>query len=251
MKNYTYGLYSSLAAIQQRPFQIQEVYLQASRDDQRIQEIKAELECSSISYQQVEKKHLEQLCDGANHQGVMVIYKNQSTLGEVDFLNFCSKAQAPLLILVLDQIADPHNLGACLRSAEAAGVNAVISSTRKSAPMTPTVHKVSCGASERVPLIFVNNLVRFLKELKQLGVWVYGTDVAAKTTLYQADFTKSVALIIGAEGSGMRRLTTETCDEVYRLPMQGDMASLNASVTAGIGLFEAVRQRQNSGTCQP
>lgn len=244
MKNYSYGLYSSLAAIQQRPFHIQEVYLIESRDDKRMQEIKSALNEKDIPHQFVGKKEIEKICNDANHQGVVVVFKSQKTLTEVDVLEYCSNAKSPLLLLVLDQIVDPHNLGACLRTAEAAGVNAVISSTRKSAPLTPTVHKVSCGASERVPIIFVTNLARYLKELKQLGVWVYGTDAKATATLYQADFTKSVALIIGAEGSGMRRLTSESCDEVYSLPMLGEMASLNASVAAGIGLFEAVRQRQ-------
>lgn len=244
MKKISYGIHSSLAAIQQRPFHIQEVFFLASRDDKRIQKIKSEVNENSIQHQIIGKSELEKICGNVNHQGVVVIYKNQKQLSEVDILEFCSNAQSPLLLLVLDQIVDPHNLGACLRTAEAAGVNAVISSTRKSASLTPTVHKVSSGASERIPLLFVSNLVRFLKELKQLGVWIYGTEANANITIYQADFTKSVALIIGAEGTGMRRLTSDTCDEIFSLPMQGEMASLNASVAAGIALFEAVRQRQ-------
>ena len=134
-------------------------------------------------------------------------------------------------------------MGACIRTAEAAGANAVISSVKKSAPLTPTVRKVSCGASERIPLILAKNLSRYLKELKQIGIWIYGTQPNAGKLVYEADFHRSAALVIGAEGGGMRRLTAESCDELLALPMSGDMASLNASVATGIGLFEAVRQR--------
>ena len=244
MKNITYGLYSCLAAIQQRPFHIQEVYLLEARQDKRIQQIQAEISANNIAYRLVAKKELEQLCGDVNHQGVAVVYKDQQTNNEADLLNYCTQAQHPLLLLVLDQIVDPHNLGACLRTAEAAGANAVICSERKSAALTPTVRKVSCGASERIPLIIAKNLTRYLKELKQLGIWVYGTQANADKLLYAADFCRSVALVIGAEGAGMRRLTAETCDEILSMPMSGEMASLNASVAAGIGLFEVVRQRQ-------
>ncbi len=243
MKNISFGLYSCMAAIQQRSFHIQEVCLLDSRNDKRMQEIKDALVANNISHRSVNKKELEQLCGEVNHQGVVVVYKEQQTNNEATLLEYCAQATEPLLLLVLDQIVDPHNLGACLRTAEAAGANAVISSTRNSAPLTPTVRKVACGAAERVPLIFAKNLARFLDELKQLGVWVYGTQPTATKLIYEADFSRSTALVIGAEGSGMRRLVSEKCDELLRLPMSGEMASLNASVATGIGLFEAVRQR--------
>ncbi len=246
MKNISFGLYSALAAIQQRPFHIQKVCLSASRQDKRIQEIKDEAESNHIATSLITKDELEQLCGSRNHQGVVVIYKEQQTNSEAVLLEYCASATEPLLLLVLDQIVDPHNLGACLRTAEAAGANAVISSKRNSAPLTPTVRKVACGAAERIPLIFAKNLARFLDELKQLGIWVYGTQPTATKLIYQADFTRSVALVIGAEGAGMRRLICEKCDELLKLPMAGEMASLNASVATGIGLFEAVRQRQKS-----
>lgn len=244
MKNISFGLYSSLAAIQQRPFHIQEICLLEGRQDKRIQEIIDQAEANNVAHRLVCKSELEKLCREGNHQGVVVIYKEQKTNCEAVLLEHCASANEPLLLLVLDQIVDPHNLGACLRTAEAAGVNAVISSTRNSAPLTPTVRKVACGAAERVPLIFAKNLARFLDELKQLGVWVYGTQPTAEKLIYHADFTRSVALVIGAEGAGMRRLVSEKCDELLMLPMSGEMASLNASVATGIGLFEAVRQRQ-------
>jgi len=246
VKNISFGLYSSLAAIQQRSFHIQEICLLESRQDKRIQEIKDQALAHNITHRLVSKEELEKFSGKGNHQGVVVIYKEQQTNSEAVLLEHCANATEPLLLLVLDQIVDPHNLGACLRTAEAAGANAVISSTRNSAPLTPTVRKVACGAAERIPLIFAKNLVRFLDELKQLGVWVYGTQPTAEKLIYQADFTRSVALVIGAEGAGMRRLVSEKCDELLNLPMSGEMASLNASVATGIGLFEAVRQRQKA-----
>lgn len=243
MKNISFGLHSSLAAVQQRPFHILEICLLENRKDKRIQEIKAYAEAGNIAHRLVNKDELDNLCSEGNHQGVVVIYKEQQTNSEAVLLDHCAQAQQPVLLLVLDQIVDPHNLGACLRTAEAAGANAVISSTRNSAPLTPTVRKVACGAAERIPLIFVKNLARYLDELKQLGVWIYGTQPEATKLIYQADFKRSVALVIGAEGAGMRRLVSEKCDELFKLPMSGEMASLNASVATGVGLFEAVRQR--------
>jgi len=200
-------------------------------------------DANNIPCRTVSKNELDDLCEAGNHQGVVVIYNEQQNTSETALLEHCASATDSLLILALDQIVDPHNLGACLRTAEAAGVNAVISSTRNSAPLTPTVRKVACGAAERIPLIFVKNLARYLEELKQLGVWVYGAKPEAEKLIYQADFARSVALVIGAEGKGMRRLVSEKCDELFRLPMSGEMASLNASVATGVSLFEAVRQR--------
>ena len=243
MKNISFGLHSALAAIQQRPFHILEICLLENRQDKRIQEIKEHADAGGIVHRLVSKSELDSLSGEGNHQGVVVIYKEQQTNSESVLLEHCATANQPLLLLVLDQIVDPHNLGACLRTAEAAGANAVISSTRNSAPLTPTVRKVACGAAERIPLFFVKNLARYLEELKQLGVWVYGTQPEASKLIYQADFTRSVALVIGAEGTGMRRLVAEKCDELFKLPMSGEMASLNASVATGVGLFEVVRQR--------
>ncbi len=214
-----------------------------ARNDKRMQQIQTEVQSKQITLRVIDKREIESICGNASHQGVVVIYKNQPTTSEAGLLEFCAQAQSPLLLLVLDQIVDPHNLGACLRTAEAAGVNAVICSDRKSASLTSVVHKVSCGAAERVPLVVAKNLVRYLKELKQLGIWIYGTQPDAVKLIYAADFTRSVALVIGAESTGMRRLTAQTCDELLAMPMSGEMASLNASVATGVGLFEAVRQR--------
>ncbi len=243
MKNISYGLYSCLAAIRQRPFHIKEAYLLKARQDKRIQEIQDELLRANVAYRFVTKKELQCISGNGNHQGVAIIYRHLQATSEAGFLEYCANARHSLLLLVLDQIVDPHNLGACLRVAEAAGANAVIGVQRRSAPLTPTVRKVSCGAAERVPFIVTKNLTRYLKELQQLSIWVYGTQLTAKKLLYNADFCRSAAVVIGSEEAGLRRLTASTCDELVRLPMCGEMASLNAAVAAGISLFEAVRQR--------
>nr|MBP8771300.1 23S rRNA (guanosine(2251)-2'-O)-methyltransferase RlmB [Thiopseudomonas sp.] len=151
----------------------------------------------------------------------------------------------PPLLLVLDGVTDPHNLGACLRTADAAGVHAVIIPKDKSATLNSTVRKVACGAAEVVPLVAVTNLARALEKLRQKGLWVVGTAGDAEQTLYQQDMTGPLILVMGAEGTGMRRLTREHCDYLVHLPMQGSVSSLNVSVATGVCLFEAQRQRLN------
>ncbi len=243
MKNIAYGIHSCLSALERRPYSVQEVLLLDSRKDKKMSYIKSAAESRKIKIKHVKKSDLDQLCNDGNHQGVMLIFNEQQKFNEATFLEFCAQSESALLLLVLDQITDPHNLGACLRTAEAAGANAVICSSRDSTSITAVVRKVSCGASERIPTIFAKNLVRYLKELKQLGVWVYGTRPDSEVLIYNVDLTRSSAIVIGAEGKGMRRLTAESCDQLMRLPMSGEMESLNASVASGIALFEAVRQR--------
>jgi 23S rRNA (guanosine2251-2'-O)-methyltransferase len=153
------------------------------------------------------------------------------------------RTEGPPLILVLDGVTDPHNLGACLRTADAAGALAVIVPKDKSATLTPTVRKVACGAAEVIPLVAVTNLARTLEKLQQRGLWVVGTAGEAEQELYQQDLTGPTILIMGAEGKGMRRLTREHCDYLVRLPMAGSVSSLNVSVATGVCLFEALRQR--------
>jgi 23S rRNA (guanosine2251-2'-O)-methyltransferase len=149
----------------------------------------------------------------------------------------------PPFLLILDGVTDPHNLGACLRTADAVGVQAVIVPKDKSASLSPTVRKVACGAAETVPLVRVTNLARFMRGLRDDGVWLIGTAGEAGSTLYQADFKGAVALVMGAEGKGMRRLTREHCDLLINIPMQGQVDSLNVSVATGVCLYEALRQR--------
>lgn len=165
-------------------------------------------------------------------------------LDDHSLLELVDALAEPPFLLVLDQVQDPHNLGACLRSAEGAGVQAVVVPKDRSAPMTPTVRMVATGAAERVPVARVTNLARTLGELKERGVWLVGTDEDAPQLLWEVDLTGPLAIVMGSEGSGLRRLTREACDFMARLPMAGGVASLNVSVATGICLFEAVRQRQ-------
>ena len=244
MTGAAYGLHDCLAVLRQKTLQIEEVCLLKARTDQRIRQIREEASARKVPHRFVTGKQLERLCGSTNHQGVVVLYSRQQAVDAADFLDYCSAACHPLLLLILDQIVDPHNVGACLRTAEAAGADAVITASRNSALLTPAACKVSCGASERVPFIVVGNLARYLKALKQSSVWVYGTQPQARKSLYEADFCRSVALVVGAEATGLRKLTAATCDELLHLPMRGEVASLNVSVAAGIGLFESVRQRR-------
>ena len=207
MKNISFGLYSCLAAIQQRAFHIQEVCLLESRQDKRIQEIKDAASSNNVSKRLVSKDELEQLCGDGNHQGVVVVYKEQQTNSEAVLLEYCTSATEPLLLLVLDQVVDPHNLGACLRTAEAAGANAVISSTRNSAPLTPTVRKVACGAAERIPLIFAKNLAPLFGRTKTvgcLGIW--------NTTDGNETYLSSRFRSISSSGDRRRRIRHATFD---------------------------------------
>jgi 23S rRNA (guanosine2251-2'-O)-methyltransferase len=156
------------------------------------------------------------------------------------------KQQEPPFLLVLDCIQDPHNLGACLRTANAAGVHAVIAPKDRSVGLTDVVKRVACGAAEKTPFIVVTNLSRMLKELQKRGVWIVGTQLAGNRNLFESKLTGPLALVVGSEGEGIRRLTAETCDELISIPMSGTVESLNVSVAAGVCLFEAFRQRMNS-----
>lgn len=177
------------------------------------------------------------------HQGVLLWAKPLPELYEADLPNLLEGLDHKAFILILDGVTDPHNLGACLRSADAAGVDLVIIPKDKTASLSPVVAKVSSGASETVNVLRVTNLVRCIKQLQDLGVWVYGAAGEASQTLYQLDGQQSIALVLGAEGDGLRRLTRETCDGLFALPMLGSVSSLNVSVAAGVSMYEIRRQR--------
>ena len=200
-----------------------------------------------VSISQAEKSDLDGRVSG-RHQGVVAMLHAGATadavgmMAEGELIEHVTQS-AEALLLILDGVTDPHNLGACLRSADAAGVTAVIFPKDKSADVNDVARKVASGAAEAVPWVRVTNLARTIESLQQAGVWVIGTDGDAETTLYDQDLTGPCALVLGSEGSGMRRLTRERCDFVVRLPMSGSVSSLNVSVAAGVCLFEAVRQR--------
>lgn len=242
-KEWVFGIHAINALLKHRPEVVLQIYLQSGRLDKRISEITDRANSLGIPLEVMEKKELDKKADGS-HQGAVAFCKeikleyNESYLEEL-----LNKLERPPLLLVLDGVTDPHNLGACLRSAEAAGVNAVIVAKDKSALMNATVRKVASGAAEIIPFIVVTNLVRCLQNLQKRGIWVMGAAGEADKSIYDTDLKGALALVLGAEGSGLRRLTRETCDELLSIPMQGETSSLNVSVSAGVFLFEALRQR--------
>jgi 23S rRNA (guanosine2251-2'-O)-methyltransferase len=192
----------------------------------------------------VDAASLDKLADGGRHQGVLAEVAARSGDPETQLEEALEAAGPTPLLLVLDGVQDPHNLGACLRSADAAGVAAVIAPRDRAAGLTPVVRKVAAGAAEAVPFVAVVNLARTLRELKERGLWLVGTDDSADKSLHDVDLTGPLALVMGSEGEGMRRLTRECCDQLVSIPMAGAVESLNVSVATGVVLFEAVRQRR-------
>ncbi|ANU37598.1 23S rRNA (guanosine(2251)-2'-O)-methyltransferase RlmB [Vibrio scophthalmi] len=239
---FLYGIHAVKAVLEREPERFIEAYVLKGRQDDRLMPILNELQRCGVSIQQMGRKTLDDKAQGANHQGVIARVKPAKQLNENDLDDIIDQHEAPLL-LVLDGVTDPHNLGACLRNADAAGVAAIIVPKDRSAPMTATVSKVACGAAEIVPLIRVTNLARTMRALQEKGVWFVGTAGEATHDIYQAKLTGPLAIVMGAEGDGMRRLTRETCDDLIKIPMAGTVSSLNVSVASGICLFEAVRQR--------
>ncbi|TFH93075.1 23S rRNA (guanosine(2251)-2'-O)-methyltransferase RlmB [Vibrio ouci] len=239
---FIYGIHAVKAVLEREPERFIEAFVLKGRQDDRLMPILNELQVCGVSIQQMTRKTLDDKARGANHQGIMARVKPAKQLNENDLDDILAKHEAPLL-LVLDGVTDPHNLGACLRNADAAGVAAVIVPKDKSANITATVSKVACGAAESVPLVRVTNLARTMRALQEQGIWFVGTAGEATHDIYQAKLTGPLAVVMGAEGDGMRRLTRETCDDLIKIPMAGSVSSLNVSVASGVCLFEAVRQR--------
>ncbi len=243
-QDWIYGIHAIHTLLDRQPERIIEVFIQKGRNDQPVEHIVNQSRRFGISVQFVQRKVLDNKTDEAQHQGVVARAKPSKVLDDRDLDDLLEKQSSPLL-LVLDGVTDPHNLGACLRSADAAGVHAVVVPKDKSAKITPVVRKVACGAADVVPLIMVTNLARALSTIKDSGVWVVGTAGEATQTLFETQNTGGVALVMGAEGKGMRRLTRENCDQLVKLPMAGVVSSLNVSVATGICLYELVRQRKS------
>ncbi|EKO3841985.1 23S rRNA (guanosine(2251)-2'-O)-methyltransferase RlmB [Vibrio harveyi] len=239
---FIYGIHAVKAVLEREPERFIEAFVLKGRQDDRLMPILNDLQVCGVSIQQMTRKTLDDKARGANHQGIIARVKPAKQLNENDIDGILAKHESPLL-LVLDGVTDPHNLGACLRNADAAGVAAIIVPKDRSAPMNATVSKVACGAAEVVPLIRVTNLARTMRTLQEQGIWFVGTAGEATHDIYQAKLTGPLAIVMGAEGDGMRRLTRETCDDLIKIPMAGSVSSLNVSVASGICLFEAVRQR--------
>jgi 23S rRNA (guanosine2251-2'-O)-methyltransferase len=228
------------------------VHVEASRRDARMRQFIERAQEAGVRLVESDGLRLSRLCGSHAHQGVAARVKEIAQVHSLDeLLENLEESQAALpvgertapLLLVLDGVTDPHNLGACLRVADGAGAHAVIAPKDHAAGINATVAKVASGAAETVPYFMVTNLARTLGELKERNIWIVGTSDAAGKTLYQADLTGPVALVLGAEGAGMRQLTTKTCDELVKIPMRGAVESLNVSVASGICLYEALRQR--------
>lgn len=240
-----YGIHAVEALLNQHPKRLKKLWLLKGREDIRVQAIVALANKHRLTIDYVQRDFLDELTDEqAVHQGVVAEVTASQVWTEAMLEERLALLTEPPLLLALDGITDPHNLGACLRTADAAGAHAVIIPKDKSATLNATVRKVACGAAEVIPLISVVNLVRTLEKLQQRGLWVVGTAGEAEQDIYQQDLSIGTVLVMGAEGKGMRRLTREHCDYLVKLPMLGSVSSLNVSVATGICLFEAVRQRR-------
>ena len=237
------GLNAVASALEHDAEHVREVLLEAGGKNPRIAEIEQEARRKDIDVRRVPQNALDGVAGGVRHQGAAARYAAARTWDEHELPALIEAAEGKALVLVLDGVQDPHNLGACLRSAAAAGATAVIIPKDKSAPVNATVRKTSAGAADRLPVVSVTNLSRSLRELQKLGVWIYGLAGEVDPTLYSLDLTGNVALVLGGEAEGLRRLTREHCDALVQIPMPGQIESLNVSVAAGVCLFEAVRQR--------
>ena len=241
-RNYIYGIHA-VKAYQARPELLESLYVIKSKSANEFNDIIQFARTQGIHVAFCDKAALDKMTHQANHQGIAALTRTPKAQTEADLIDIVTNKSGQPLLLILDGVQDPHNLGACLRTAECAGVDAVIVPKDKAVGLTPTVVKVAAGAALRVPLIQVNNIARCIKTIQELGVWVYGTDDEAEQSLYQTDLKGAVAIVMGAEDRGLRRLTRDLCDYSVNIPMQGEVSSLNVSVATGVSLFEVLRQR--------
>jgi 23S rRNA (guanosine2251-2'-O)-methyltransferase len=236
-----FGFHAVLARLRADPKSVLEIFLDEARNDARARDLAAAAERSGVTLHRVPVKRLDGFYGGGRHQGVVARVDLKNVAQDLD--QVLDGVERPLL-LVLDGVTDPHNLGACLRVANAAGAHAVIAPRDRAAGITPAVSKVASGAAEATPYLMVTNLARTLADLKERNIWIVGADERAEQSLHEADLPDAIAWVLGAEGEGMRRLTRESCDLLVRIPMRGDVESLNVSVSAGICLFESLRKRR-------
>lgn len=235
-----FGFHAVLARLRADASSVVEIFLDEARNDARARDLAAVAERAQVRVIRVPAKRLDGFYGGGRHQGVVARVEMASVADSLD--DVLEAIPGPALLLVLDGVTDPHNLGACLRIANAAGAHAVIAPKDRAAGITPAVSKVASGAAEATPYLMVTNLARTLDELKEREIWVVGADENAESTLFAADLPKSIAWVLGAEGEGMRRLTRERCDLRVKVPMRGAVQSLNVAVAAGICLYESVRR---------
>ena len=236
-----YGIHAVEAVIRNQPENVLQVFVQQGRNDNRITSILSIAKNSGISVQAISNDKLKEKCPKSRHQGVVAeVRRNKGNAVTIESL----LDKEELLLLILDEVQDPHNIGACLRTADAVGADAVIVSKNRSPELTAVMRNVASGAAETVPYVMVSNLAQTLDKIKESNVWVIGTSGEASQTIYDTRVNKRMALVMGSEGKGMRRLTTEACDELVSIPMQGTVESLNISVATAVCLYEIRRQQQ-------
>jgi 23S rRNA (guanosine2251-2'-O)-methyltransferase len=245
------GIHSVRTALMLGAERVGEVWLESSRRDRRLHQIAELARAAGVAVRQVDRVAIERAAEAVKHQGVLAWVRLPAPRGEQDLEAILEAAPGPPFLLILDGVQDPHNLGACLRTAEAAGVDVVLAPKDKAVGLTPVVCKVASGAAETVPYVQVTNLARAMDALKQRGVWLIGTAGEADAVVFETDLTGPLGLVMGGEGKGLRRLTRERCDFLVRLPMLGAVESLNVSVAAGVCLYEAVRQRFAAAAGRP
>jgi 23S rRNA (guanosine2251-2'-O)-methyltransferase len=236
-----FGFHAVTARMRHDASSIEEIYIDAGRHDRRMQELLRAAEGAKVRIIQVDDQRLDGMVGTRRHQGVVAKAGALSLARNLDEL--LDAIEGPPLLLILDGVTDPHNLGACLRVADGAGAHAVIAPKDRAVGLNATAAKVASGAADTVPYITVTNLARTLRELQERDIWITGTTDDAEKTIYDADFSGPTALVMGSEGEGMRRLTRENCDLLVSIPMCGAVESLNVSVASGVGLYEARRQR--------
>ena len=240
------GIHSVRNVLRHGADSIREAWVDRQRRDKRLKEVLAELQHAGIRPQLVAREELDRIARGTNHQGIVISAVAPAAIGEKQLPEILDRAEGPLLLLILDGVQDPHNLGACLRTADAAGVHLVIAPKDRSVGLTPVACKVASGAAESVPFIQVTNLARTMKLLaEEYRVWIVGMAGEAETSLQELQLDGNLAIVMGGEEKGMRRLTRDNCDMLARLPMMGTVESLNVSVATGVALYEAVRQKRS------
>jgi 23S rRNA (guanosine2251-2'-O)-methyltransferase len=235
------GFHAVKGRLKQKADSVREIYVDAGRSDARMRELKAVAEKFGVRVMTVDAKRLDGMAGGARHQGVIAMADEMRMPQFIE--DVLETLDEPPLLLLLDGVQDPHNLGACLRVADGAGCHAVIAPKDRACGLTTTAAKVASGAAETVPYIVVTNLARTMRDLKDRGIWMVGTADDAPQSLWQAKLDGALGLVLGAEGEGLRRLTRDTCDHLVSIPMMGSVESLNVSVASGVCLYEARRRR--------
>jgi len=243
-KQILFGFHAVTVRLKTAPQSISEIHIDATRRDQRMRQFVERAKEAGVKLIDSDDERLHKLCGTHRHQGVLARVTALAQQNSLD--DILDAVDGPPLVLVLDGVTDPHNLGACLRVADGAGANAVVAPKDHAVGLNATVAKVASGAAETVPYLMVTNLARTLGELKERNIWVIGTSDQATKSIYEIDLKGPIALVLGAEGDGLRQLTAKTCDELVSIPMMGAVESLNVSVAAGVCLYEALRQRKSA-----